>query len=106
MFAEGCSCCQLVGEPSRKAIPGVRGSGPSRPPAWQRTSMRWRAAADRPMKVLVQLPEEKLTDVAIGVEIVDDFHQGSCAMAVLITNDADLRPAIDKVVQQGHEVHV
>ena len=64
------------------------------------------ASSARPMKVMVQLPEEKFTDVAIGVELVDDFHRRSCDMAVLITNDADLQPAIAKVVEQGHHVHV
>jgi NYN domain len=61
---------------------------------------------DRPMKVRVQLPEEKFTDVAIGVELVDDFHRGHCELCVLVTNDADLGPAISTVVQQGHRVHV
>ena len=63
-------------------------------------------SSPRPMKVRVQLPEEKFTDVAIGVEIVDDFHRKHCDVAVLITNDSDLRPAIAKVVEQGHLVHV
>lgn len=64
------------------------------------------ASSDRPTKVRVQLPEEKFTDVAIGVELVDDFHNDACDLAVLITNDSDLTPAIDKVVAQGHVVHV
>ncbi len=64
------------------------------------------AGSPRPMKVRVRLPEEKFTDVAIGVELVDDFHQGDTDLAVLVTNDGDLRPAIEKVVAQGHRVHV
>lgn len=64
------------------------------------------AGAGRPMKVKVRLPEEKFTDVAIGVELVDDFHRAQCTLVVLVTNDADFRPAIDKVVKQGHQVHV
>jgi hypothetical protein len=64
------------------------------------------ASSARPMKVMVQLPEEKFTGVAIGVELVDDFHRRSCDMAILITNDADLQPAIAKVVEQGHHVNV
>ncbi|MEM7286414.1 MAG: NYN domain-containing protein [Actinomycetota bacterium] len=62
--------------------------------------------AVRPWKVRVRLPEEKFTDVALGVELVDDFHNDVCEVAVLVTNDADLRPAVAKVVEQGHEVGV
>ncbi len=62
------------------------------------------ATASRPWKVRVRLPEEKFTDVALGVEIVDDFHNSHCEMAIVITNDADIAPAITKVVAQGHQV--
>ncbi len=60
----------------------------------------------RPWKVRVRLPEEKFTDVAIGVELVDDFHNHRCDLSILITNDSDLMPAIAKVIEQGHEVGV
>lgn len=61
---------------------------------------------DRAWKVRVQLPEEKFTDVALGVELVDDFHNELCELALVITNDSDFKPAIEKVVRQGHEVAV
>jgi|GEM_PF-288592 len=64
------------------------------------------ATLDRPMKISVRLPEEKFTDVAIGVELVDDFHHARCDLSVLVTNDADLKPAIAKIVTQGHLVHI
>lgn len=61
-------------------------------------------AASRPWKARVKLPEEKFTDVALGVEIVDDFHNSRCELAIVITNDSDMAPAITKVVEQGHQV--
>lgn len=64
------------------------------------------AGATRAWKARVQLPEEKFTDVALGVEIVDDFHRSLCDVAIVITNDADFKPAIEKVVAQGHQVDV
>lgn len=58
------------------------------------------------MKISVRLPEEKLTDVEIGVELVDDFHHARCDLSVFVTNDADLQSAIAKVVTRGYTVHV
>jgi len=79
---------------------------PPLPAGLARALDAFEAGLDRPMKVRVQLPEEKFTDVAIGVELVDDFHRGQCELCVLITNDADLGPAIAIVAQHGHPVHV
>lgn len=64
------------------------------------------AGSARAWKARVQLPEEKFTDVALAVEVVDDFHNKCCELALIITNDSDFKPAIEKVVNQGHEVGV
>ncbi|MEO0494247.1 MAG: NYN domain-containing protein [Actinomycetota bacterium] len=60
----------------------------------------------RPWKVRVRLPEEKFTDVAIGVELVDDYHLRQCDLSVLVTNDTDLTPAVRRIVEHGQEVAV
>lgn len=81
----------------------------TRPPLPQNTATvldQLEGGATRAWKVRVQLPKEKFTDVALGVEIVDDFHNEACELAIVITNDSDFRPAIEKVVNQGHEVAV
>lgn len=64
------------------------------------------ADTPRPWKVRVELPEEKFTDVALGVALIDDFHNQRCTCAVLVTNDADLVPAVRTATVQGHSVHV
>lgn len=64
------------------------------------------AESERPWKVRVELPEEKFTDVALGVALVDDFHNQRCTHAVLVTNDSDLVPAVETATRQGHNVHV
>lgn len=61
---------------------------------------------ERPWKVRVQLPQEKFTDVAIGVHLVRDLNQGRCSKAIVVTNDADLTPAIQLSVTDGFEVGV
>ena len=60
----------------------------------------------RPWKALVQLPQEKFTDVAIGAHLLRDFYREECTKAIVVTNDADLRPAIELAVQDGHDVGV
>ncbi len=40
--------------------------------------------------------EEKETDVAIGVTLLEIFIKGVCDVAVLVTGDTDLAPAIKK----------
>lgn len=60
----------------------------------------------RPWKVRVQLPEEKFTDVAIAAHLLSDFHRGNCDHAIVVSNDSDLRPAIELVVADGHHVGV
>ena len=39
-------------------------------------------------------PEEKRTDVAIGVQMLDDAYQDRCDNSVLVTGDSDLVPAV------------
>lgn len=60
----------------------------------------------RPWKVRVQIPEEKFTDVAIASHLLRDFYRGSCDFAVVVSNDADLEPAIKLAVDDGHKVGV
>lgn len=44
-----------------------------------------------------QKPQEKRTDVAIAVAMVDDAHQDRCDNLVLISGDSDLVPAVNLV---------
>lgn len=60
----------------------------------------------RPWKVRVELPEEKFTDVAIASHLLRDFYRGNCGHAIVVTNDSDLRPAIELAVGDGHHVGV
>ena len=60
----------------------------------------------RPWKVKVELPHEKFTDVAIASHLLRDFYRGDCTQAIVLTNDSDLRPAIELVVGDGHHVGV
>lgn len=45
-------------------------------------------------KKFVRRHEEKETDVAIGVELVDLFWRDACDSVVLVTGDSDLVPAV------------
>ncbi len=45
-------------------------------------------------------PEEKRTDVNIGIHMIDDAHRGRCERQVVVSGDSDLVPAI-KMVRQG-----
>lgn len=60
----------------------------------------------RPWKVRVQLPQEKFTDVAIATHLLRDFYRGDCSHAIVLSNDADLGPAIELAVADGHHVGV
>lgn len=60
----------------------------------------------RPWKVRVELPQEKFTDVAIATQLLRDYYKGVCLHAILLTNDSDLRPAVEAAVADGHEVGV
>jgi hypothetical protein len=42
-------------------------------------------------------PEEKRTDVAIGIQMLDDAYQDACDRFVLITGDSDLVPAVQRI---------
>ena len=60
----------------------------------------------RPWKARVELPEEKFTDVAIASHLLRDFYRGACSCAIVVSNDSDLRPAIELAVEDGHHVGV
>ena len=60
----------------------------------------------RPWKALVALPQEKFTDVAIASHLLRDFYRGNCKYAIVVSNDSDLRPAIELAVADGHHVGV
>ncbi len=59
-----------------------------------------------PWKALVELPQEKFTDVAIASHLLRDFYRGACDCALVVSNDSDLRPAIELAVGDGHHVGV
>jgi len=44
-----------------------------------------------------EIPEEKMTDVQLGVEVVSDAYQNKYDTAFIITGDIDLVPSIEKV---------
>lgn len=44
-----------------------------------------------------EIPEEKMTDVQLGVEVVSDAYQDKYDTAFIITGDIDLVPSIEKV---------
>lgn len=50
--------------------------------------------------------KEKQTDVGIAVEIVADACSNAYDMAVLVSGDSDLVPAVKKVRELGKTVHV
>lgn len=60
----------------------------------------------RPWKARVELPQEKFTDVAIAAHLLRDFYRGNCRHAIVVSNDSDLRPAIELAVGDGHHVGV
>ena len=60
----------------------------------------------RPWEALVELPQEKFTDVAIASHLLRDFYRGDCDRALVVSNDSDLRPAIELIVEDGHHVGV
>ena len=43
------------------------------------------------------IPEEKMTDVQLGVEVVSDAYQDKYDTAFIITGDVDIVPSIEKV---------
>ena len=61
---------------------------------------------ERPWKAKVELPQEKFTDVAIASHLLRDFYTGACSHAILVTNDADLRPAVELAIGDGHVIGV
>lgn len=79
-----------------------------RPPAGMLDDYRAHFAThgSRPWKALVELPQEKFTDVAIASHLLRDFYRGACDCALVVSNDSDLRPAIELAVGDGHHVGV
>jgi uncharacterized LabA/DUF88 family protein len=45
-------------------------------------------------KTIVTKHEEKETDVAIAIKIIELFHEDSCDIQVIISGDTDLAPAV------------
>jgi len=44
-----------------------------------------------------EIPEEKMTDVQLGVEVISDAYQDKYDTAFIITGDVDIVPSIEKV---------
>lgn len=44
-----------------------------------------------------EIPEEKMTDVQLGVEVISDAYQNKYDTALIVTGDIDLVPSIEKV---------
>lgn len=55
------------------------------------------AACDYGGRRRFQQPEEKQTDVAIGVQILEDAYEDRCDRFVVVSGDSDLLPAINAV---------
>ncbi|HUW83782.1 MAG TPA: NYN domain-containing protein [Phycisphaerae bacterium] len=51
-------------------------------------------------------PEEKRSDVNIGVQMVDDAYQNRCDAMVLVSGDSDLVPAVNMVKAQFPKMFV
>ena len=47
-----------------------------------------------------RVPEEKRTDVNIGIHMIDDAHRGRCEQQVVVSGDSDLVPAV-RMVREG-----
>ena len=78
------------------------------PPGKMLQEFGWHFATheSRPWKARVTLPREKFTDVAIASHLLRDFYRGGCDHAIVVSNDSDLRPAIELAVGDGHHVGV
>lgn len=50
--------------------------------------------------------EEKRTDVAIAVQMVDDAYNGLCDTQVLVSGDSDLVPALDRIRENHPQVRL
>ena len=63
-------------------------------------------------RVMVRLPEEKMTDVALAVAMVNDYHLGQYTpnerieRTLLVANDSDYRPALEILAGLGHKIEV
>jgi hypothetical protein len=53
-----------------------------------------------------QAPEEKRTDVNIGVHLIDDAYQRLCERFILVSGDSDLVPAIHRLKMRFPEAEV
>ena len=48
--------------------------------------------------------EEKETDVRIATQIVADAYQNNCDLAIVVSADSDMIPAIELAIESGHKV--
>ncbi len=46
------------------------------------------------------------TDVAIASHLLRDYYRGDCTHAIVLSNDSDLRPAIELAIGDGHQFGV
>ena len=51
----------------------------------------------RNCEYISEIPEEKMTDVQLGVEVISDAYQDKYDTAFIITGDVDIVPSIEKV---------
>jgi len=51
----------------------------------------------RNCKYINEIPEEKMTDVQLGIEVISDSYQDKYDTALIVTGDIDLLPSIEKV---------
>ena len=52
----------------------------------------------------LRVPEEKRTDVNIGIHMIDDAYRGICEQQVVVSGDSDLVPAVRMVRQRFPDI--
>ena len=55
---------------------------------------------------IIHTYEEKESDVRLATQIVADAYQGNCDIAIVVSADSDMIPAIELAVQAGKEVFI
>ena len=55
---------------------------------------------------LIHTHEEKETDVRVATQIVADAYQDNCDLAIVVSADSDMIPAIELAMEAGHKVVV
>lgn len=53
-----------------------------------------------------KVPEEKGTDVNIGLQMIDDAYQGLCDRMILVSGDSDLVPAVQLVKKRHPQIEI